>query len=471
MMRWVYACVVWLVQPFLRAKLRRRAVAEPGYGEAMDERFGYYTQPAEPRESPQTANVGKFGTVVSPAANRFIWVHAVSLGEARAAAVLVAQLRLQYPGMRLLLTHGTATGRALGKALLQSGDVQVWQPWDTVGAVTRFVQHFRPRMGLLIETEVWPNMVATFKRLQVPLCLVNARLSDKSLRQALRLGALSKPAFAGLHAVWAQTPEDAARLQQLGAPVLGSLGNFKFDATPEAAQLKQGAAWRGAQSKPVVMFASSREGEERMLIDVLRAPLQADSQAVMALTFQTKFESNWPLAPVHNAQEAIKNIASDVQWLIVPRHPQRFDEVACLFAEAGFNVSRRSAWGDSPAVADVWVGDSLGEMALYFGLADVALLGGSFAPLGGQNLIEAAACGCPVVMGPHTFNFAQAAELSVEGGAAFVVPDIATAVDQARALVQSAAHLALARAAALALNHAHRGAAERTAMAIHQLLG
>jgi 3-deoxy-D-manno-octulosonic-acid transferase len=420
-----------MVQPLLRAKLRRRAVAEPGYGEDMDERFGYYAKAG-----------GALG------ANRFIWVHAVSLGEARAAAALVAQLRLQYPGMRLLLTHGTATGRAQGKALLQTGDVQVWQPWDTMGAVTRFVQHFQPRMGLLIETEVWPNMVAVCKQLQVPLCLVNARLSEKSLRQALRLGALSKPAFAGLHAVWAQTPEDAARLQQLGAPVRGSLGNFKFDATPDAAQLSQGAQWRRAQAKPVVMFASSREGEERMFL-----------------------ESNMPADGAQTAQAAIKNIASDVQWLIVPRHPQRFDEVADLFAGAGFSVSRRRNWGASPVSADVWIGDSLGEMALYFGLADVALLGGSFAPLGGQNLIEAAACGCPVVMGPHTFNFAQAAELSLAAGAAFEVSDMAAAVVKARALAQSATDLAQARAAALALNQAHRGAAERTAMAIHQLLG
>ena len=445
MMRWLYSCVVWLAQPFLKAKLRRRALAEPGYGESINERFGHYTQPAE--------------TAHAEGPNRFIWVHAVSLGEARAAAVLIDQLRRQYPGMRLLLTHGTATGRAQGKALLQSGDVQVWQPWDTVGAVSRFVQHFQPRMGLLIETEVWPNMVAVCRRLQVPLCLVNARLSNKSLRQALRLGVLSRAAFGGLHAVWAQTPQDAERLQQLGAPVLGSPGNFKFDATPDATQLARGATWRGSSAKPVVMFASSREGEEQMLLDVLTAAQQAN------------LVPNKPAAPVDSAQAAIKTIATDVQWLIVPRHPQRFDEVARLFADAGLSVSRRSVWDEAPASADVWVGDSLGEMALYFGLADVALLGGSFAPLGGQNLIEAAACGCPVVIGPHTFNFAQAAELSVAGGAAFEVPDMEAAIHTAVALVQSATDLAQARTAALALNQAHRGAAQRTAMAIHQLLG
>ncbi|MEY4738257.1 MAG: hypothetical protein RL302_2576, partial [Pseudomonadota bacterium] len=142
-MRWIYSVFMWLAQPLLRAKLRRRAQAEPGYGVAIDERFGTYTQPASTGADPDA----------------FIWLHAVSLGEVRASAVLVTQLRAEFPGMRLLLTHGTATGRAQGAALLQPGDVQVWQPWDTPGAVGRFLAHFRPRVGLLVETEVWPNMV------------------------------------------------------------------------------------------------------------------------------------------------------------------------------------------------------------------------------------------------------------------------------------------------------------------------
>jgi 3-deoxy-D-manno-octulosonic-acid transferase len=377
-------------------------------------------------------------------------VHAVSLGETRAAAPLVAQLRLALPGMRLLLTHGTATGRAQGLSLLQPGDVQVWQPWDTPGAVDRFLTRFQPRAGLLVETEVWPNMVAACARAHVPLCLVNARLSDKSLRQSLRLAWLSRPAYRGLRAVWAQTPEDARRLGQLGAPVLGVTGNFKFDATPNAPQLAQGRAWRQALARPVVVFASSREGEEVILLQVLK--------------------ENRALAPVETAQAAIKNIASDVQWLIVPRHPQRFDAVAQLCQEQGFSVSRRSAWTGGPREADIWLGDSLGEMALYFGLADVALLGGSFAPLGGQNLIEAAACECPVVMGPHTFNFAQAAELAVAAGAAFEQVDLALAVEKALALVHSAPELQAARTAARDLGLAHRGAAARTALAVQKML-
>lgn len=434
MMRWVYSLALWLAQPLLRAKLRRRVQAEPGYGVAVEERFGYYTQPA----------------AASGDAQHFIWVHAVSLGEVRASAVLVAKLRTEFPGMRLLLTHGTATGRAQGVALLQQGDVQVWQPWDTPGAVARFLAHFQPRVGLLVETEVWPNMVAACARRGIPLCLVNARMSEKSLDQAQRLKWLSGPAYAGLRAVWAQSEEDARRLRTLGASVHGVMGNFKFDATPDAAQLAQGRAWRETLDRPVLMFASSREGEEQMLLQIL--------------------ESKRAAAPVDRPQHAINIVAIPVQWLVVPRHPQRFDEVASQFAQAGLTVARRSHWTDQPQAADVWLGDTLGEMALYFGMADVALLGGSFAPLGGQNLIEAAACACPVVMGPHTFNFAQAAELAVQAGAAFAVADLAAAVHKATQLAAKPHDLQSARHAALVLGQAHRGAAERTAQAVKTLL-
>jgi 3-deoxy-D-manno-octulosonic-acid transferase len=379
-----------------------------------------------------------------------VWVHAVSLGEVRAAAVLIAQMRKQLPGMRLLLTHGTATGRAQGRSLLQPGDLQVWQPWDSAGAVERFLAHFQPQLGVLVETEVWPNMVAACAARGLPLCLVNARLSEKSLNQARRLAWLARPAYGALRAVWAQAEEDAQRLQRLGAPVAGVMGNFKFDAKPDTVQLARGRAWRAGGARPVILFASSREGEEDMLLDFLR--------------------SNKPLAPVDTAQIATNSIASGVQWLIVPRHPQRFDEVAARFGAAGFSVSRRSSWTERPTPADVWLGDSLGEMALYYGLADVALLGGSFAPLGGQNLIEAAACGCPVVMGPHTFNFAQAATLALASGAALEVPDLAQAVCAAWALSKSAQQLTIARSACLALSEKKRGAAERTATALLQLL-
>ncbi len=424
----LYSLLAWLAIPLLRRKLRRRARAEPGYGLAVAERFGHYTQ--------------------APGQG-YVWVHAVSLGETRAAAILLTALRRAQPGMRLLLTHGTATGRAEGQALLQPGDVQVWQPWDSRGAVERFVQHFQPAVGILMETEIWPNLLAACHRAGVPVALANARLSAKSLGQAQRLSALSRPAYASLAAVWAQTTADAQRLAEAGAPAPVVLGNLKFDATPQAAQLAAGRTWRRA-GRPVVLLASGREGEELLLLQYLQSFSAPDL--------------------ISSARAATKLGVMDVQWLLVPRHPQRFDAVAALVREQGFSLSRRSHWTDGPEPGAVWLGDSLGEMALYYGLADVALLGGSFAPLGGQNLIEAAACGCPVLMGPSTFNFAEAAELAAAAGAARRVADMPAAVAQALAWLNAPAELAAAAAAGPAFASAHQGAACKTAAALTLLL-
>jgi 3-deoxy-D-manno-octulosonic-acid transferase len=425
----LYSLVMSGAQPFLRRKLRRRGVAEPGYLQHIDERFGVY---------PGRSEGGR------------VWIHAVSLGETRAAAVLLEQVRRQQPDMRILLTHGTATGRAEGERLLQPGDAQAWLPWDTPQAVKRFLQHFRPSVGVLMETEVWPNLAAGCAELGVPLVLANARLSEKSMRQALRLAKLSRPAYGALSAAWAQTEADARRLARVGATVKGVFGNLKFDATPDPGQLARGREWRRALGRPVVVFASSREGEEAAFFQVL-----AENRDLV--------QAGW-------ARRASDSIAPKLQWLVVPRHPQRFDEVAALAAQHGFSVSRRSSWGSEPDAADVWIGDSLGEMALYYGMADAALLGGSFEPLGGQNLIEAAASGCPVVMGPHTFNFADAAQLAQEAGAALRVETMEEAVRTAVELAGDRARHNQIAAAGFSFADAHRGAAQRTAQALLALV-
>ncbi len=431
MVRAVYSLLMWLAQPLLKRKLARRGKVEAGYRDAIGERFGRYTQPAS---------------------SGWFWVHAVSLGETRAAAILLAALREADPHLRLLLTHGTATGRAEGAKLLRPGDVQVWQPWDTPGAVQRFLAHFRPSIGVLIETEVWPNLVAACHRRELPLVLVNARMSEKTLAEAERLAWLARPTYAALAAVHAQTEADAERLARLGAPVASVTGNLKFDARPDTAQAARGRRWRANAARPVVLFASSREGEEAALFDVLK--------------------QNRPPVRVESGVGAPDSGA--VQWLVVPRHPQRFDAVAALAAERGLTVVRRSGWGESgPAEvaevaegADVWLGDSLGEMALYYGLADVALLGGSFERLGGQNLIEALACGCPVVMGPHTFNFADAAAQAEAAGAAQRVEGIAEAVAAALRIAGDAGERQRLSALGEAFVDQHRGAARRTAEAL-----
>ena len=425
--RALYSVLAWAAQPLLRRKLRRRAQAEPGYGQAVAERFGRYTPP----------ELGQDGR------GQWIWIHSVSLGETRAAAILIRALREMLPGMRLLLTHSTATGREEGARLLEGmggkADLQVWLPWDTLAATRRFIAQFRPAVGVLMETEIWPNLIAGCANAGIPLALANARLNEKSEAGALRMAPIARPAYGALASVWAQTEDDARRLRHVGAQVDAVLGNLKFDVRPDEAQLARAEGWRLKLAKPVLLLASSREGEEALLLERLKE-LGAAAHAV--------------------------------QWLIVPRHPQRFDAVAQLIAEAGFTLSRRSQWTEEQAEnqADIWLGDSLGEMPLYYGLAAAALMGGSFAPLGGQNLIEALACGTPVVLGPHTFNFSQASEQAVQAGAALRCADMAAAVRDAMALLEDGPRLAAAQARAGDFMQRHRGAAQATAQAIVELM-
>ena len=412
-----YTWLLRLLAPAYFARLWWRGSREPLYRAAWNERLGLFDGATAPGR---------------------VWIHAVSLGETRAAKTLVDALRRQVPGVLLLLTHGTATGREAGRALLQPGDAQAWLPYDTPGAVRRFLRRHRPAVGVLMETEIWPNLLLATHEAGVPVVLANARLSEKSLAKGRRLNALLGPSLVGLTRTLAQTEADASRLRASGVQRVRVTGNLKFDMAPDPALLARGRAWRQTLARPVVLMASSREGEEAPL-------LQA-----------------WASLPQPRPL-----------LLVVPRHPQRFDEVAGLAAAVFAHVRRRSQWTEAPAaeaaVADVWIGDSLGEMALYYALADVALLGGSFAPLGGQNLIEAAACGCPMLLGPHTFNFAAAAEDAIAAGAALRLPDLGAAVARAVALVDLAERQTMA-GQALHFAHAHRGAAERMALEVAALL-
>lgn len=416
--RGAYSALLRALTPAYVLRLWWRGRAEPLYRHAIAERLGGY------------------GAVSQSGA---VWVHAVSLGETRAAAALIEALREQHPGMRLLLTHSTATGREAGQSLLREGDLQAWLPYDTPGVVQRFFRQFRPAVGVLMETEIWPNLMHAAKEADVPMVLANARLSAKSHRRGQRLAAVMYPAAASLRLVLAQTEDDAARLRDSGAPNVVVCGNLKFDLSPDPALLERGRAWRAQLDRPVVMAAATREGEEAMLLAAWRA---------------------------------VPSVYRPL-LLIVPRHPQRFDEVAVLVQSQGFSLARRSSWSTQPHAhtldAEVWLGDSMGEMSQYYGLADVALLGGSFAPLGGQNLIEAAACGCPVVMGPHTFNFAEAASLSLAAGASIRVDDMSDGVTQAIELATQAERGEYAQQA-VAFANQHRGAARRMARLIGPLI-
>ena len=416
--RRAYSHLLRLLTPVYVLRLWWRGRAEPLYHHAIGERLGNYR------------GLPKAGA---------LWVHAVSLGETRAAAVLIDALRRQQPTLHLLLTHSTATGREAGQALLREGDAQAWLPYDTPGVVRRFFTQFRPAVGVLMETEIWPNLLHAARVAGVPMVLANARLSARSYRKGQRLAAVMYPAAASLTLVLAQTEDDAARLRDSGAREVLVCGNLKFDIAPDETLLARGRTWRTQLARSVVLAAVTREGEEAMLL------------------------AAWVQLPA----------AGRPLLLIVPRHPQRFDEVVSLVQSAGLVPARRSQWTDVPddaaCAADVWIGDSMGEMPLYYAAADVALLGGSFAPLGGQNLIEAAACACPVVMGPHTFNFAEAAELSLAAGASLRVADMAEGVSRAVALARNGEREAFARRA-VAFAAQHRGAALRMAQRIAPLL-
>ncbi len=402
-----YGLLLRLATPLYLLRLWRRGATESGYRSHLAERLGCYRGP---RPLPGA-----------------LWLHAVSLGETRAAAPLLDALRDAQPGLRMLLTHGTATGRAAGSPLLRENDVQVWLPFDTPGAARRFLRHFQPSVGVLMETELWPGLMRAAERAGVPVVMANARLSERSAAKGARLSLLMHPAAARLALVLAQTVDDGLRLRMAGAPEVVVSGNLKFDMTPPPGLTALGLQWRQALHRPVVLAASTREGEEG---DLLAA---------------------WQALPLPRPL-----------LLLVPRHPQRFDEVAALVRARGFTLRLRSGWGRRPppdaAQADVWLGDSVGEMPVYFGCADVALLGGSFAPLGGQNLIEAAACGCPVVMGPHTFNFAQAAQQALLALAAIRVADIHAGVAAAVTLTHDPDRQRWVQGA-LGFAATHRGAA------------
>ena len=425
----LYSLAWILVTPLAMAYLAWRARRQPEYRRHWRERWTWWRRDEAPTGAQGAA--------------RPVWIHAVSVGETRAALPLIEALLSRDPQLTILLTHMTPTGRATGEELFARRWPQrlrqQYLPYDHGWAIRRFLARWRPSLGLIMETELWPNVCAGAARAGVPLVLVNARLSERSLRKGLRWHALIGPALRSLAAVLAQTDADAARLRRLGRDDVAVLGNLKFDFAAPAQGLALGAGWRSALAgRPVVVLASSRDGEEAAVLAAWRQSQPAGAQAPLLL--------------------------------IVPRHPQRFDEVAGLVRSAGFALRRRSGpWLDpspAPDEAPVLLGDSMGEMAAYYALADVAIIGGSLLPFGAQNLIEACAIGVPVVVGPHTFNFEQASAQAIEAGAACRVADAATAVVRALALIGHAQERATMADAARRFAAAHRGATDRTVKAL-----
>jgi 3-deoxy-D-manno-octulosonic-acid transferase len=422
LMRFLYSMAWWLGLPLVLARLWWRGRREPGYRQHLGERLGFYGEPV-------------------PAAGRKpLWVHAVSVGETRAAEPLITALLQSDPACSILLTHMTATGRATGQALFGANPRvrQCYLPYDTGWMTGRFLAHFAPRLCVLMETEVWPNMMAQCVKRGVPAALVNARLSEQSLEKALRLSTLVTDAAQALSRVAAQNQDDATRLRLLGVRDVQVTGSIKFDVTPPPDALSKGAELRRLIGpRPVLLCASTREGEEEMILDVL-------------------FKMNM----------------ADTLVAIVPRHPQRFDEVARMIAARGLTMRRKSQLNDTPLTSDVQIllGDSMGEMFAYYAAADVAFVGGSLLPFGGQNLIEPCVLGKPVLIGPYTFNFSAVSDDAVASGAALRAPDTATMLREAVRLMRADDERMAMGGKARKFAEQHRGATARTMALLQPLI-
>lgn len=411
MPRLLYTLLWILALPVVMLRLLWRGRAQPGYRAHVAERLGHYGPPA-----------------TGPS----LWVHAVSVGETRAAQPLVDALAQAFPAHHIVLTHMTPTGRDTARAVFgHYGDRvrSVYLPYDLPWLQRRFLRHFRPQLGIVMETEVWPNLMAACDALDVPCALVNARLSERSARRYLRLARLARETFARFRLVAAQSEADAARLKRIGAAEPVVTGNIKFDMALPAAAVALGRQWRTTiGTRPVILAASTREGEEAPILDAFKAHPARDSALL----------------------------------IIVPRHPQRFDAVAAQVGAAGLRLGRRSdAAPPSPEVV-VWLGDSMGEMAAYYTLADVVLMGGTWLPFGGQNLIESCAAARPVLLGPHTYNFSEASEAAHQAQAAMRLDTVTDAMRAAFELLGDAPRREAMGAAGQRFAQLHGGATART---------
>ncbi len=414
--RIIYTALLWLLLPYIFIHLVWRARKQPAYLKNIGERFGFYSFNSE---------------------KPVIWLHTVSVGETRAAANLIKRLQLVYPEHQILLSHTTPTGREAGEQLYGGSVLRVYLPYDYPFAVKRFLQHFKPRIGVLLETEIWFNLIYYCHQANIPLLLLNARLSEKSAASYARFPNLARAGLSQLSAVAAQTEEDAGRLLTLGATNVTIMGNLKYDIEPPPAMLEAGKSLRImlGSHRPVFLAASTRVGEEALLLDALK---QID--------------------------------IPDLLTVIVPRHPQRFAEVANLLAQNNIMFQRRSENKPVSTDTQVVLGDSMGEMFAYYAACDLAFIGGSLLPYGGQNLIEASAVGKPVLIGPHTYNFAQASLLAIVHGAAIRVQDECGLANTLQRLFDQPEKLATMSKAGFTFVNANRGATEHALAIIYKAI-
>ncbi len=369
MIRFFYSLLVYFLLPFTCFKLIYRGFRQPDYLKYWGERYGFYS-----------ASTKKIWD-----ARKILWIHAVSVGETKAAIPLIKLFLKKYPRHYLLITHGTPTGRATSIDIKDSRISRIYLPFDTPDATKRFLSTFKPEMGLLLETELWFNLIHQAFLKSIPLYLVNARLSGKSFQLYKRISLLVKPSLQELKGVLAQTRDDAKRFEALGAKNVEVMGNLKFDVAPPRGINKQSAALKKhlyLKNQSVLLIASSRQDEEEIIL-----------QRLLKLQF--------------------KNLVT----IFVPRHPQRFKEVELMLKKYRASFIKRSDKKIKVKPYQFILGDSMGEMYSYYTLANIALMGGTILPYGGQNLIESMAMKVPVILGPHTYNFHDVSNEAIRTGA------------------------------------------------------
>lgn len=417
--RRAYSLLLALLTPLALARLWWRGRANPAYRARIGERFGHVVD-------------------MLPAAG-CLWLHAVSLGEVRAAVPLVRALQARHPDVPVLITTTTPTGSAQVRETFADRVHHAYMPYDLPGAVARFLTRTRPRIALIMETELWPNLFAACAARGVPVLVANARLSARSARGYARVPLLTAATLADTTLIAAQADADAERFRTLGAPRVEVLGNLKYDLSLPDGVGAAGAALRaalGAGQRPVLIAASTHAGEDEAVLDAVA-------------TLRGRF--------------------ADLLLILVPRHPERFDGVAELVRRRGLRVLRRSR--DAPAAgAEVYLGDTLGELLLLYAAADLAWVGGSFAAVGGHNVLEPAALGLPVLFGPHMFNFAEAERLLLDADAAQRVADAAGLAARAADWLADPAAARAAGARGRAAVAANRGALERLLARIETVL-
>ena len=418
-MYYLYNVLVYLAAPIAVLVQLWRGLRDPSYRERLGERFG----------------------LGDPIPGATIWIHAVSVGEVQASQQLIAQLRKRHPHYGILITTVTPTGAARARLLFGDRVHLRYVPLDLPGSVRRFFDRVQPKLAMILETELWPNLYGECGRRGVPLVLASARISPRSVGKYRRMVSLFRKTLSHGIVIAAQSESDAERFRSIGATSERThvTGNIKFDFQPPAGIEAQGRQWREehAPGRPIWVAGSTHEGEEAIVLDAHRRVLERFPDALLVL---------------------------------VPRHPQRFEHVRDLLTKRHERAAWRSSRSPISPATSVLLGDTMGELMTFYAAADVAFVAGSLVPIGGHNLLEPASVGRPVLTGPYNFNGEEIAQLLMDAGAAVVVSDTAALAHAVKGLLDDANLRAVMGAAGRAVLDANRGALDRLLTLVDPLL-